>query len=174
MPSSAIAPVATTSITRSSSQGERRPIPVSPTKVASAVKAPTVKTSPCENLMTSSTPKNSVKPTATSAYIMPSISPFMTYWANTPASMFETSPRRVRRWAGHPRLHPCRQDVDGRTSPAMTLSLIRELLLPRQLALAAGIFAIIPFHELAVLHHVRCDDRNGILAVIVKGNFADD
>ena len=60
------------------------------------------------------------------------------------------------------------------TSPAMTLSLIRELLLPRQLALAAGIFAIIPFNELAVLHHVLCDDRNGILAVIVKGNFADD
>ena len=59
----------------------------SPTKVASAAKAPTVSTSPCENLITSSTPKNSVKPTATSAYIMPSISPFMTYCASSPASM---------------------------------------------------------------------------------------
>jgi hypothetical protein len=56
-------------------------------KVASAEKAPTVSTSPWLNLMTSSTPKNSVKPTATSAYIMPSISPFMTYWAKSPRSM---------------------------------------------------------------------------------------
>ena len=59
----------------------------SPMKAASAVNAPTVSTSPCENLMTSSTPKNSVKPTATSAYIMPSISPFMTYWAISPGSI---------------------------------------------------------------------------------------
>jgi hypothetical protein len=28
-----------------------------------------------------------VKPTATSAYIMPSMSPFMTYWASSPASI---------------------------------------------------------------------------------------
>ena len=41
--------------------------------------------------MMSSTPKNSVKPTATSAYIMPSISPFMMYWASSPASMSLTS-----------------------------------------------------------------------------------
>src|SRR6478609_4063526 len=98
--------------------------------------------------MTSSTPKNSVKPTATSAYIMPSISPFMTYWANTPASMFETSPRRARHWAGHPRLHPCRQDVDGRDEPGHDVVVYSRILLPRQLALAAGIFAIIPFNEL--------------------------
>ena len=36
--------------------------------VASPVKAPTaISTSPCENLITSSTPKNSVNPTATMA-----------------------------------------------------------------------------------------------------------
>src|SRR3569833_2329106 len=60
-------------------------------KVASAANAPTVRTSPCENLITSSTPKNSVKPTATSAYIMPSISPFMTYCAKRPKSMTQNS-----------------------------------------------------------------------------------
>ena len=80
-----MASVATTSITTRSSQADLRPMPCKPMKVASAVKAPTVSTSPCENLMTSSTPKNSVKPTATSAYIMPSISPFMVYWASRPA-----------------------------------------------------------------------------------------
>jgi hypothetical protein len=35
-----------------------------------------MKMSPWEKWMTSSTPKNSVNPTATSAYITPSISPF--------------------------------------------------------------------------------------------------
>ena len=88
MPSAAIATIATISIASSSNglADDARPRR-SPTKVASAAKAPTVNTSPCENLMTSSTPKNSVKPTATSAYIMPSISPFMTYWASSPTSM---------------------------------------------------------------------------------------
>ena len=87
MPSAAIARMATTSIASSSSGLDVIPAEPSATKVASAAKAPTVRTSPWENLITSSTPKNSVKPTATSAYIMPSISPFMVYWASSPASM---------------------------------------------------------------------------------------
>ena len=43
------------------------PIPCMPMKVASPANAPTMSTSPCENLITSSTPKNSVNPTATMA-----------------------------------------------------------------------------------------------------------
>jgi len=88
--------------------------------------------------------------------------------------MFETSPRRAGIGPGIHVFTPAVRTWTAGTSPAMTLSFIRELLLPRQLALAAGIFAIIPFNELAVLHHLFCYDRNGILAVIVKGNFADD
>src|SRR5262245_23824924 len=49
-------------------------------KVAKPVNTPTVSTSPCENLITSSTPKNSVKPTATRPYIIPSISPLTRNW----------------------------------------------------------------------------------------------
>jgi hypothetical protein len=55
--------------------------------VARPVKAPTVSTSPWEKLIISMTPKKSVNPTATRAYIMPSIKPFMTYCANSPISM---------------------------------------------------------------------------------------
>src|SRR5215510_9707381 len=131
----------------SSSAREPSPAVCNATKVASAVNAPTVSTSPCENLMTSSTPKNSVKPTATSAYIMPSISPFMAYCASSPA--FIVDPRAGRRAA---RQH--RPD--------------RRLLLPRQLALARRVFAVVPFDELAVLDHVSGDHRHSVLAVVVE------
>src|SRR6185295_4690691 len=92
MPRNAMASVATTSMTTRSSKLEFSPSMWSPTYVASATKAPTVSTSPWENLMTSSTPKKSVNPTATSAYIMPSISPFMTYWAISPAVIADSDP----------------------------------------------------------------------------------
>ena len=48
------------------------------------------------------------------------------------------------------------------------------LLLARQLALAVGVFAVIPLHELPVLNDVFGDDRNGVLAMIVEGDLADD
>src|SRR5712692_6818052 len=47
------------------------------------------------------------------------------------------------------------------------------LFLPGQLALAGGIFALIPLHELAVLDHVLGDNRHSVLAMIVKGYFAN-
>src|SRR5690242_6915748 len=172
MPSNAIAPVAATSITTSSSHGECRPIPVSPTKVASAVKAPTVKTSPCENLIMSSTPKNSVKPTATSAYIMPSISPFMTYCAKSPKSIALNSapscPPSCRASTSYAKRG--RRGWPGQARPLRS----EGLLLPRQLALAAGVFAVVPLDELAVLHDVFRDHRDGVLPVIVEGDLADD
>ena len=49
--------------------------------VARPVNAPSMTVSPCENTMTLSTPKKRVKPTATSAYIMPSMSPLIMNWA---------------------------------------------------------------------------------------------
>src|SRR5512140_1352725 len=110
-------------------------------------------TSPCENLMMSSTPKNSVKPTATSAYIMPSISPFMTYCANRPRSMSLGL---------------------GNESGAARRAAPQGLLLARQLALARGVFAVVPLHELAVLHHVLRDHGDRVLAVIVDRDLADD
>ena len=46
--------------------------------------------------------------------------------------------------------------------------------LPGQLSLAAGVFAVIPFHELAILHHVLGDDGDSVLTVVVEGDLADD
>src|SRR5262245_58131864 len=152
--------VASTSMTTRSSHWDLTPSEVRPAKVASAVNAPTVRTSPCENLMTSSTPKKSVKPTATSAYIMPSISPFMTYWASRPASIAQAPAPNLGR-------------VERGTSGSVP-SRAHTLLLPRQLALARGVFAIVPLDELAVLDHVLGDNRHGVLAVIIEGNLADD
>src|SRR5581483_5081777 len=185
MPSSAMASVAATRMTTRSIHGDRRPSALKPAKAASAVKAPTVSTSPCENLMTSSTPKNSVKPTATSAYIMPSISPFMTYCANSPRSIdvppkpgfqirsFRVAPKaRTRK----PEKESKRLDSGSRAvrGPGMTAIRFPSLLLHRQLALARGVFAVVPFHELAVLHHVFGDDGDRVLAVIVERDLADD
>src|SRR5207344_1788908 len=135
--------------------------------------------------MMSSTPKNSVKPTATSAYIMPSISPFMMYWASRPASMSGSPPPCPVPRRAPTSFHAIRKDVDGRDTPGHDGSLsghclmrramrFAPLLLSRQLALAGGVFAVVPFHELAVLHHVLRDDRDGILAVIIKRDLADD
>src|SRR5215510_16054642 len=63
-------------------------------------------------------------------------------------------------------------------SPGSPLSRGRTVsvgrLMPGQLALAAGVFAVIPFNELAVLHHVLGDDRHGVLAVIVEGDLPHD
>src|ERR1041385_4411262 len=125
--------------------------------VASAVKAPTVSTSPCENLITSSTPKNKVKPTATSAYIMPSISPFMKYCARRAASMRSSRPscpalgRASTSWSAN-------EDVDGRVKPGHDA---RGLLLPRQLALASLVLAVVPLDEFAVLDHILGDHQIG-------------
>src|SRR6185312_16518010 len=55
--------------------------------------------------------------------------------------------------------------------PGMTKT---KLLLPRQLALAGLVFAVVPLDELAVLDHVFGDDRDGVLSVIVEGDLADD
>src|SRR6516165_3076051 len=143
-------------MTTRSSQCDRKPSTWSPANVASAVNAPTVRTSPWENFMTSRTPKNSVKPTATRAYIMPSISPFMTYCANRPASM------ALRLYVS---------DVSEKAGRAAGL---KKLWLHRQLAFAAGIFAVVPFHELAVLNHIFGDQRHSVLAVIVERDLADD
>src|SRR5579885_3805377 len=120
MPSRAVARVAAASMTASSSHGDWSPSRPRPANVSSAAKAPTVNTSPCENLITSSTPKKSVKPTATSAYIMPSISPFVMYCASKPASIGEKSPPscpalcrastpcfQERRRGWHPNSHKC-------------------------------------------------------------------
>src|SRR6516162_6677799 len=156
MPSTAIASVASASMTTRSSHCDRKPSAWSPANVASAVKAPTVRTSPWENFMTSRTPKNSVKPTATRAYIMASISPFMTYCANRPASMA---------------LSYTILDVSEKRGRAAGQ---QKLWLHRQLAFAAGIFAVVPFHELAVLDHIFDDQRYGILAVIIERDLADD
>src|SRR6516165_10297968 len=104
--------------------------------------------SPCENWMTSRTPKNKVKPTATRAYIIPSISPFMTYCAKRPASISQILRWQLRRRSGNGRRGAAR----GR------------LFLPRQLALAAGILAVVPFHELAVLNDIFGDNRDSVLA----------
>src|SRR5215468_5761630 len=48
------------------------------------------------------------------------------------------------------------------------------LFLSRQLAFSAGVFAVVPFDELAVLNHVSCDHRNGVLAVVIESDLADD
>ncbi len=77
-PSRPISEVATSTTAAICSQGEVTPMASSPSQVLRPANAPTVSTSPWLNLMTSSTPKNSVNPTATRAYIMPSISPFTT------------------------------------------------------------------------------------------------
>ena len=148
-----MASIASTSMTTRSSHCEVSPRAFRPAKVASAVKAPTVNTSPCENWMTSSTPKKSVKPTATSAYIMPSMSPFMTYCANSPRSMFLV--------------------LSGKAGPRITRPR-PGLLLARQLALAGSIFAIVPFDELAILNDVFRDHGHGVLAVVVERDLTDN
>ena len=75
--------MAATRITaRSSTAGEVTPAAVSSVHAARPAKAPAATTSPWANWMMSSTPKKSVNPTATRAYIMPSIAPFITYCAS--------------------------------------------------------------------------------------------
>src|SRR5262245_19569919 len=136
--------------------------------------------------MTSSTPKNSVNPTATSAYIMPSISPFITYWARSPKVMLVgpalahphsscAGLARASRSSWH-----CRallSEMAG-TSPAMTngfaIKAAIALFLSRQLALAGGVLAVVPLNEFAVLDHVARDHRHGVLTVIVERDLADD
>src|SRR6185437_15390558 len=159
-------------MTRRSSQGEPRPSAFNPTKAASAVNEPTVSTSPWANWITSSTPKNNVKPTATRAYIMPSISPFMMYCAISPASIWRTLHRHARRRAGH-RYLEINESVDGRANKPGHHGR-RKLFLSRQLALSARVLAVGPFDELAVLNHVFRNHGHGILPVIVEGDLADD
>src|SRR5205085_9549594 len=97
----------------------------------------------------SRTPKKSVNPTATSAYIIPSMAPFMTYCARS-ANVIARSPRAER--ADH---------TPRRSQPA-------------QLALATRVLALLPEHPFAVLHDVLGDRRNGVLAVIVEGDGPHD
>src|SRR6185369_484219 len=47
------------------------------------------------------------------------------------------------------------------------------LLLPRQLAFSAGVFAVVPFDELAVLNHISSNHRNGVLTVVIERDLAD-
>src|SRR5713226_10320235 len=96
--------------------------------------------------MTSSTPKNSVNPTATSAYITPSIRPLKACW---------------------------RSSSGGGIRRAERLSELLELQ-PGQGALAGGVLRVLPEHPLAVLAHVLRDERNGILAVVVELHGPDD
>src|SRR5881275_2058438 len=106
--------------------------------------------------MMSSTPKNSVKPTATSVYIMPSMRPFMTYWASSPTSISLI-------------LRATRRDGNaGADRPA------RSLFLSGELALARGVVAVVPLYELAVLDHVSSDHGHGVLAVVVERYLSDD
>src|SRR3974377_1799919 len=119
--------------------------------------------------MTSSTPKNSVKPPATGAYTSPTTSPFMTYGANRPASMTQGFPPSCPALSGHERLLIGRQEVDGRDKPGPNRGICSL-----QLALAVGVFAVLPFDELAVLHDVFGDHGHGVLAVVVEGDLADN
>ena len=80
VPMSAVASTATTNIARICGHA---PIPADCNSgaVAKAPNAPKVRTSPCENLMTFITPKNSVNPMATRPYIVPCINPLSRCWA---------------------------------------------------------------------------------------------
>ena len=78
---------------------------------------------------------------------MPSMSPFMTYWAKQP---------------GVHRVFRLERKLERQLRPPVVL-------LPRQLALAGLVFAVVPFEELAVLHHVSGDGPDGVLAVVVEG-----
>src|SRR5262249_45849276 len=127
--------------------------------------------------MTSSTPKNSVNPTATKAYIMPSMSPFMTYWASSPASIAILPLKgavilRCEARSAEPRRMPRATVLRG--SLRSLLRTTEKVLLPGQLALAGGVLAVLPQHPFAVLHHVSGDQRHRVLAVIVERDFADD
>src|SRR6266852_1101088 len=82
--------MATNDSAMSWTSGEPTCIALRAREVANPVQTPTVSTSPWENLMTSSTPKNSVNPTETSAYITPSMSPLIRYWSamSTPSTPY--------------------------------------------------------------------------------------
>src|ERR1700681_98276 len=108
--------------------------------------------------MISSTPKNNVKPTATSVYIMPSIRPFMTYWVRSPTSIFSDPVRAAM------------AERDGTPMPRPA----RSLFLSGKLALASGVFAVVPLHELAVLDHVFSDQSHSVLTMVVERDLADD
>src|SRR4030095_16323414 len=108
--------------------------------------------------MISSTPKNSVKPTATSVYIMPSMRPFMMYCERSPTSIFSDPVRTAKAEAGRSWCRPSRC----------------RLFLSGKLALARGVFAVLPLHELGVLHHIFGDQCHGIQDVIVALAHASD
>src|ERR1035437_9403191 len=67
------------------------------------------------------------------------------------------------------------KETAAKPGPAWIAALARgQLTFAPELALSASVFAFIPFHELAVLHHVFSDQGHGILPVIVEGDIADD
>src|SRR5215831_3914669 len=65
----------------------------------------------------------------------------------------------------------CENDEVGR--PVTAGALRAGSFLSRQLAFSAGVFAVVPFDELAVLNHISCDHRNGVLAVVIESDLAD-
>src|SRR5262249_18820982 len=137
------------------------------------------------------TPKKSVNPTATKAYITPSMSPLIRYWSamSTP---FTQSAYRVASRVGEgaldrvfrvgkacPRLRPgivcapcprgqfATDDFAHPASGRRSFSLLQG-------PLAGGIFAVFPDHPFAVLNDVFGDQRDRILAVVVEGDRSDD
>src|SRR5271169_4662478 len=89
--------------------------------------------------MTFRTPKKRVNPSATRAYISPSITPFIRYWARRSIAL----------------------SALGGSAPL-------------QLALSAGVLAVLPHHPLAVLDDIGRDGGNRVLPVVVEGDDPDD
>src|SRR5262245_37786239 len=91
--------------------------------------------------MTSSTPKNRVKPTATRAYMVPSISPLIRYCRamSTPSIVARMERSAMRGHLGRQRKPDC-----APLNRATAASLL-------ELALARSVFAVLPDHPLAVL-----------------------
>jgi len=75
-----VATIDTANVSGSARSAPPSPAALSPASTVSPAKAPSMKMSPCEKWITSSTPKKSVNPTATRAYITPSITPFHACW----------------------------------------------------------------------------------------------
>src|SRR5712692_2632476 len=164
-PRTAVPAVATITTAASWSHAESIPAARAPMNVASPAKAPTMSTSPWENLITSSTPKNTVNPTATMAYITPSIRPLATYWPRTLGSI--QRPLHVKPSAA--------RISDGTLCQRRSFGLRpRDVPVLSQPPLARRILALLPHDPFAVLHDVLCDERHDVLPVVIEGDLADD
>src|SRR5262245_49446224 len=96
--------------------------------------------------MTSSTPKNSVNPTAIKAYIMPSITPLNACWSNSSTGGIK----------------------------ALRLGLPLLEFHTRQRPLPGCVLRVLPDHPLAILAHVLGDERDGVLTMGIELHRADD